>query len=150
MTIKLDLENALKDAMRNHDDLRRRTIRLALSSIKNAEIDKNATMDEAAILAIIHKEIKNRRETISDAEKGNRQDLITEAEAEIGVLQTFLPKGFSTDELISLAKTAIEEAGATKPADMGKVMKILMPRIQGRASGSEVSSVLSNLLAPKD
>lgn len=149
MTIKSDLETALKEAMREKNDIRRRTIRLALSSIKNAEIDKGSLLDDATMLSLIHKEIKNRRETISDAQKGNRADLIDESEAEIKILQEFLPQGLSQDELIAIAKTAIAETNAMGPSDMGKVMKVIMPRIQGRASGSEVSSVISNLLAAK-
>lgn len=150
MTIKSDLETSLKEAMREKNDIRRRTIRLALSSIKNAEIDKGSPLDETTILSLIYKEIKNRRETISDAKKGNRTDLIDEAEAEIKILQDFLPQGLSQEELIAIAKAAISETNAVGPSDMGKVMKAIMPRIQGRASGSEVSTVISNLLAPKD
>ncbi len=150
MTIKSDLETSLKEAMREKNDIRRRTIRLALSSIKNAEIDKGSPLDEATMLSLIHKEIKNRRETISDAQKGNRFDLIDETEAEIKILQEFLPQGLSRDELIAIANIAIDETNAVNPSDMGKVMKVVMPRIQGRASGSEVSAIISSLLSPKD
>jgi len=146
--IKQNLETALRDAMREKDDVRKRTIRLALSSIKNIEIDKGLVLDDPAVISIIQKEIKNRKETIQDAQKGGRQDLIDEAQAEIAVLQTFLPVGLSESELILLAKDAINEAGATGISDMGKVMKILVTRAQGRASGSEISAVVSKLLSP--
>jgi uncharacterized protein YqeY len=103
-------------------------------------------MDEAAYLAIIQKEIKSRRESIVDAERANRPEIITQAEQEITILQGYLPAAFSEEELESIAKTAISEAGATSIREMGQVMKILIPRLQGRATGDQASQVVRKLL----
>jgi hypothetical protein len=148
MTTKADLELALKDALRAGDDLRKSTIRMVIAAIKLAEAEKKGTViDEAAVHALIQKEIKARREAIADAEKLHRSDLIAAAEAEIGVLEGFLPKQLSADELEMLARQAVAEVGATSPKEMGAVMKVLMPRIQGRAAGNMVSQAVQKLLA---
>ncbi len=111
-----------------------------------AEIDRQVSLDEAAVLAILQKEIKIRREALEEARQANRPDLVAEAEAEITVVNAFLPQAFSADELKALAEAAIAEAGAASPADMGMVMKLLMPRIQGRAPGDQVSQLVRQLL----
>lgn len=146
METKQKLENALKDAMRAQNDVRRRTLRMALSSIKLAEVEKGGALDEAALMAILQKEIKSRRESIEDAQKAGRPDLVQASEDEIEVLYSFLPKPLTVDELNELALAAIQEVGATSPADMGKVMKVLMPRIQGKAPGDQVSQAVRQLL----
>ena len=146
MDIKSTFQSDLKDAMRSGDETRKSTLRMALSAMKLAEVEKNAQMDEAAYLAIIQKEIKARRESIADAEKANRPELITQAEAEIAILQAYLPAALSEEELENLAKDAIAEVGATSVREMGQVMKILMPRLQGRATGDQASQVVRRLL----
>jgi hypothetical protein len=97
-------------------------------------------------MAILHKEIKSRREAIADAEKAGRPDLIQAGEAEIAILEGFLPKGFSSEELDALARQAVTEAGATSIREMGAVMKLLMPRLQGRATGDQASQAVRKLL----
>jgi uncharacterized protein YqeY len=149
MQTKQALENALKDAMRERDEVRRRTLRMALASIKMAEIEKGTTLEDVNIASILQKEIKIRREAIQDAEKANRPDLIQDAQAEIAVLESFLPKGLSDDEIRQIILQAIQESNATTPADMGKVMKIVLPRIQGRAPNDKVSSMVRNALQPQ-
>jgi uncharacterized protein YqeY len=146
MEMKTQLNDALKEAMKSGDEVRKRTVRMALAAIKQVEIDRRITLDEAAVLTILHKEIKNRRESLEEANKAGRADLAAEAEAEIAVLQAFLPKGLDMQELRALAQAAIAETGAASPADMGKVMKVLMPRVAGRAPGDQVSQVLRDLL----
>jgi hypothetical protein len=146
MNIKQQLENDVKEAMRAKDELRKRALRSALSSIRLAEIEKGSALDDAALMAVMQKEIKSRHETIVDAERAGRADLAAEAQAEIGVLEGYLPKPFSTEELENLARLAIQEAGATSPTEMGQVMKILMPQLQGRATGNEASQVVRRLL----
>lgn len=146
MDIKSTLQADLKDAMRRGDEIRKSTLRMALTSIKLAEVEKGAHMDEAAYLAVIQKEIKARRESIADAEKANRPDLIPQSEQEIVVLQGYLPAAFSAEELEAMAKAAITEVGATSIREMGQVMKILMPRLQGRATGDQASQVVRKLL----
>lgn len=144
--MKLQLENALKDAMRSGDDLRKRTLRMALSAIRLAEVENKTPLDDTAIMAILHKEVKTRQESITDAQKANRPDLIEAAQAEIAVLEDFLPKQFSAQELEDLARQVIAEVGATEPRHMGQVMKLLLPRLQGRATGEQASQAVRKFL----
>lgn len=147
MNTKQQLENALKDAMRAGDDVRKSTLRLALSSIRLAEIDRGGELEESAVLAILQKEIKMRQESIADAQRAGRPDLEQAVEKEIAVLEIFLPAQLSPDELNELARQAIAEAGATSVRDMGQVMKLLMPRLQGRAAGDQASQAVRKLLS---
>jgi uncharacterized protein len=146
MNTKAQLEAALKDAMRSHDDLRKRTIRMVLSAVQFAEIERGSPLEEPAVVAIVQKEVKSRREAIEEAQRANRPDLVQASQAEIGVLEQFLPQQMSPAELESLARAAIAETGATSPQAMGQVMKVLMPRLQGRAPGDQVSAVVRRLL----
>jgi uncharacterized protein len=146
MEIKVQLEIALKEAMKAGDDVRKRTIRMVLAAVRQVEIDRQVTLDEGAVLAIIQKEIKTRKDAVEEARGANRLDIVTATEAEIVVLQAYLPQAVSADELRNLAQAAIAEAGAVSPADMGKVMKLLMPRLVGRAPGDQVSATVRQLL----
>jgi uncharacterized protein len=146
MNIKQQLENDVKEAMRAKDELRKRALRSALSSIRLAEIEKGSPLDDSALMAVLQKEIKSRQETIADAERAGRADMVAEAQAEISVLENYLPKPFTTEEMENLASLAIQEAGATSPKEMGQVMKILMPQLQGRATGNEASQIVRKLL----
>ena len=146
MSIKEQLTQGLKDAMRNRDELRKRTFRLAIAEIKNAEIDSRSELDEPAILAILQKEVKIRHETIEAAERAGRDDMIVEAKAEIRVLEEFLPQPLTIQEIEELAQKAIAETGATTPREMGSVMKHLVPEVQGRADGKTVSQIVRKLL----
>jgi hypothetical protein len=145
MSLKDELNNALKDAMRANDALRKMVLRGALSNIKLTEVD-SGELSEGDLLGIIQKEVKSRRESIADAEKAERDDLINNAEAEIAILEEFLPQGLSEAELKALVDEAIAEVGAASPADMGKVMGVLMPRIQGRADGGAASKLVRDAL----
>ncbi len=147
MDIKTQLTDAMKRAMKANDDVARRTTRMALAAIKQAEVDKQAPQDDAAVMSLLQKEIKSRREAIEEARKANRSDLIADNEAEIKVLEAFLPKAMDAGELKALAQAAIQETGAATPADMGKVMKALLPKIAGRAAGDQVSATVKELLA---
>jgi len=147
MDLKDRLTADLRDAMRAGDDLKKMTLRMALAAIKNAEIDARKDLEEPEVLAIVQKEVKNRRESIADAEKANRPDLVAGAEAEIAILGAYLPQELSDGELRELAQAAINESGASSPREMGEVMKVLMPRVQGRADGNQVSAVVRELLA---
>ena len=147
MNIKDQLQSDLKEAMRAGDTLRKNTLRMALSAIKLAEIEKNNPVDDPATLAIIHKEVKSRREAIADAQRANRPDLVQTAEQEISLLEQYLPKALDQAELEALARQAIQETGATSLKEMGQVMKLLMPRLQGRTTGDQASQVVRKLLA---
>ena len=147
MTIKQDLENALHDAMRSKNETALKTIRLVMSTAKLTEIEKGQPLDDNGLVSILQKEIKSRKESIADAEKANRPDLIAAATAEVQILETYLPKQMDPAELIELARAAIAEVSASTPADTGKVMKILIPRVQGKAAGDVISQTVRKLLA---
>ncbi len=146
MDLKSNLQSDLKDAMRHGDETRKSTLRMALTAIKLAEVEKNTHLDEAAYLAVIQKEIKARRETIADAERAHRPDLIPSAEQEIKILQCYLPAALSADELDALVKAAIAEVGATSIREMGQVMKVIVPQLQGRATNDQASQIVRRLL----
>ena len=136
----------MKDAMKSGDEVRKRTVRMALAAVKQAEVDKRIELDDAAVMNILQKEIKNRRESLEEAKKVNRVDLIEANEAEINVLQVFLPEAMPAEELRALVQDAITETGAASPADMGKVMKAVMPKVAGRAPNDMVSATVRELL----
>jgi uncharacterized protein YqeY len=146
MNTREQIESDFKEALRTGDKLRKRTLRLVLSSIKLMEIDQGKEIDEGETLAVIQKEIKSYRESIADAERADRPDLAADAEAEIEVLEVYLPQPLSQDEIEAMAKEAITDVGAASPKEMGKVMKVLMPQVQGRADGSQVSQIVRRLL----
>ncbi len=146
METKVQLEIALKEAMKAGDDVRKRTVRMVLAAVRQVEIDRQVKLDEAAVLAIIQKEIKTRKDAVEEARRANRPDIVAATEAEIVVLPAYLPQAVSADELQALVEAAIAEAGAAYPADMGKVMKLLMPRVAGRAPGDQVSAAVRQLL----
>jgi uncharacterized protein YqeY len=146
MSTKEKLENDLKAAIKSNDDLRKRTLRMALSSIRLSEIDQGKPLEEAQVQAVLQKEVKSRNESIADARRAGRPDLEQAAQDEIGVLEGYLPKQLSPEELDELARQAIAEVGATSPKEMGQVMKVLMPRLQGRATGNQASQAVKSLL----
>ena len=146
MSLKTQLYDSLKDAMKNGDEVRKRTVRMALAAVKQAEVDKRIELDDAAVISLIQKEVKNRRESLEEAKRANRADLVEANEAEIDVLQAFLPKAMPAEELRALVQAAIAETGAASPADMGKVMKTVMPRVAGRAPNDMVSATVRELL----
>jgi uncharacterized protein YqeY len=146
MSTKTDLEDALKAAIRSGDEARKRTVRMALTNIHLAEVDKGVPLDESGVQTLLLKEVKSQREAIADAERANRPDLIASAQQEIAILEGFLPKGMPPEELEALARQAIVDTGATSIKEMGQVMKVLMPRLQGRASGDQASQAVRRLL----
>jgi len=147
MDTKARLEQALKDALRARDTLRKETLRTALAEIKMAEVERQRPPTEAEVLALLQKQVKMRRETLEAAQKAGRDDLVARMEDVIRVLEAFLPQPLSEAELEALARDVIAEVGAQSPRDMGRVMKALMPRLQGRATGKQASEVVRRLLA---
>jgi uncharacterized protein len=147
MTIREALDSALKDALKSGDETRKNTIRLALAAIKQIEIDKRIKLDDVGTIPVLQKEVKNRRETILDAEKAGRPETIVALEKEIAILETFLPKEIDHDELMAIVKKAIAETGASTLTDMGKVMKLVIPQVQGRASGDTISKAVREILS---
>jgi len=146
MNAKEKLQKALKDAMRANDPVRKRTLRMALSAIQLAEVDTRKELDDSAVIAILQKEIKSREESIQDANKAGRPDLVDEAQAEMAILNEFLPEQLSPEELEAIVQETIQEVGASSMREMGEVMKVLIPRLQGRATGSQASQVVRKFL----
>jgi uncharacterized protein len=149
MGLKQELEKALHQAMRENDIASKRTIRLIMSNIKLSEIENRNPLDDAKITTLLQKEIKTKQESIADAKKGNRTDIISENEQDIEIIKKFLPKQLSDDEIETLVKSVIEELGATGMADMSNVIKNVLKRVQGSASGEKVSFFVKQELAKK-
>ena len=141
--IRTDLEQSL----RQKDQLRCSVLRLVLSSLHNAEIAQQKTLDDDGILIVIDKEAKMRRESIEAFEKGNRPDLVAKEKAELAILLEYLPEQMTREQIVAAAQKVISELGASSPKDKGKVMSQLMPQLRGKAQGQEVSDVVSELLS---
>jgi len=133
--------------MRSGDTVRKTTVRMALAAIKQAEVDRRVDLDEPAIIALLQKEVKNRTEALEEARKAERDDLVEANQAEIAVLEDFLPEAMSPDDLREIVKAAIAETGASAMSDMGKVMKVVLGKVAGRAPGGEVSAIVKELLS---
>ncbi len=146
MSIKNDLQEALKVALKSGQVLRKTTLRMALASIKNAEVEARGELDDDLILNLLQKEVKARQETIEGAEQAKRPDLISKAEEEIAILGEFLPQPLSQEELRTLVEKAITESGASSMSEIGKVMGVLMPLIRGKADGKEANQIVRELL----
>ncbi len=147
MSLKIRINDELKAAMRSGDAGRRDAIRLVLAAMKQREVDERKDLADADIVGIIDKMIKQRRESIVQFEKGGRQDLADKEKFELDVLQTYMPQALSEAEIDAALAAAIQETGAQGPADMGKVMAALKPRLAGRADMSQVSARVKARLA---
>ncbi len=147
MNTREKLNQALKAALRAGDRQRKDTLRMVMAAIKQAEVDGRKTLTEDEVLAILQKQVKSRRETLEAAQKAERADLAAEAEAEIAILQEFLPEPMDEAELQALVEAVIAETGAASMRDMGRVMKALLPRVAGRASSAQVSALVRKLLS---
>ncbi len=147
MDLKTQLSESMKAAMKSGDKVRKATLSMALAAIKQIEVDKRVALDDAAVIALLQKEIKNRREALEEAKKAERADLVEANEAEIKILEAFLPKAMPAEELRALVQAAIAETGASALSDMGKVMKIVMPKVAGRAPNDRISAAVKELLA---
>jgi len=145
--LKQKLMDDLKQAMRGGDKVRRSVIRLVMAAIKNAEIARQTALDDTDILGIIAKEVRQRRESIEAFRLGNRPDLVAQEEAELAILNEYLPKQMTREEIIVAARQVIEEVGAQGPGDKGKVMPKLIAQLKGRADGREINAVVTELLS---
>jgi uncharacterized protein YqeY len=146
-SLKEKLNNDLKQAMRDGDKVKRSVVRLVLAAIQNAEIAKQATLEDGDVLGIIAKEIRQHQESIDAFRAGNRQDLIDQEEAELKILQEYLPKQMTRDEVVAEAKKIIAEVGAQGPGDKGKVMPKIIAQLKGKADGREINAVVTELLS---
>ena len=149
MKLKDRIQEALTTAMKTKDEDTKRTLRLVMSAIKLVEVEERGELDDSRILSILQKEVKTREDSIQEASVAGRQDLIEQAQREIEILNQFLPKQMSSEELEQLAKDVIEETGASSMRDMGMVMNKLMPKLEGRASGQDASKAVRELLQNK-
>lgn len=145
------LQSEMKEALRAGDQVRLSVIRLLRSSIKNREIEKGKgrPLSEEELFQLIATAIKQRREAIEQYQKGHRQDLVDKEQKEMEILQGYLPRPLSRSELLDIIKKASSDAGVTDVKEMGKVMKVLMPQVVGRAEGSEVSQLVREVLDKK-
>ena len=146
MSLKLQINDAMKQAMRAKDKEKLGTIRLIQAEVKRVEVDERIEVEDERLLAILDKMIKQRRDSISQYEDAGRQELADIESAEIAVIQEFLPAALSEDEINQLILSAIASSGAQSMRDMGKVMGILKPQIQGRADAGVVSTQVKHAL----
>ena len=146
MTIEEQLADDLKQAMKSHDDVLRDVVRLMRAALKNAEIEKRGTLDEASVEAVLARMAKQYRDSIAIYRDAGRTDLSDKEEAELAVVMRYLPEQLGADEIASLARAAAEEVGAMGPGDRGKVMGKLMPQLKGRADGAVVNTVVGEIL----
>jgi uncharacterized protein YqeY len=147
MTLKERITEDMKTAMRSGEKERLATIRLALAAIKQREVDERIVLEDSQVLAVLEKMIKQRREAITQFEAGGRADLVAKENAEIAVLQPYLPAQMSEAELDALIASAIGSSGATSVKDMGKVMALVKPKAAGRADMGAVSARIKQKLA---
>lgn len=146
MTLLDRFSGDLKESLKSGNSTRSSVIRLLKSTIKYREIEKKAPLTDDEIVDVIMSGIKQRRESIEQFNKGGRSDLVKKESDEIEILQAYLPKPLTDEELTGEIRTVIKEVGATSAKDMGKVMKALMPRVKGRAEGTKVSSIVKELM----
>jgi hypothetical protein len=146
MSKKKELEDALKASLKANDTVRKNTLRLVLTSIKEAEVREQTELDDAAIVTILQKEVKSRQETQDEAKGAGRDDLAEAAQAEIEVLESYLPQQMDDAELEGIIDAAIAETGASAVSDMGNVMKAVLPKVGGRADGGRVSQIVRQKL----
>jgi len=145
--LKQKLSDDLKQALRSGDKVRRSVIRLVMAAINNAEIARQATLNDTDILGVIAKEVRQRQESIDAFRKGNRQDLVAQEEAEMAVLKEYLPRQMTREEIIAAARQVITEVEAKGPGDKGKVMSKLIAQLKGKADGREINAVVTELLS---
>jgi uncharacterized protein YqeY len=146
ISLKQRITDDMKAAMRAGEKERLGTIRLILAAIKQVEVDTRKELDDTAVLAILDKMVKQRRESISQYDKAGRDELSAKEQAEIEIIQAYLPEPLGDDEIDALISTAIDETDAASLRDMGKVMGLLKPRLQGRADMGTVSAKIKQRL----
>ena len=146
MALKDQLMTDMKEAMKAHDKDRLAVIRMVRGAVRQQEIDGKKELEDSDVIAVISKEVKMRRDSIEEFNKGGRQDLVEKTQAEIDILMPYLPAQLSEDEVRELVKAAVEATGAKTQKDMGKVMGKLMPKVKGRADGKMVNNIVRSML----
>ncbi|WP_024620437.1 GatB/YqeY domain-containing protein [Metaclostridioides mangenotii] len=146
MSLKQKLQEDLKSSMKNKDTVRKSVVTLIRASIKQYEVDNRVELDDDAIIDIVAKQMKQRRDSLVEFKKAEREDLVEETEAEIEVLKEYLPQQLSEEEIEDIVKASISEVGATSMKDMGKIMSVIQPKIKGRADGKLVNELVKKNL----
>lgn len=146
MSLTERLNNDMKQAMKDKDKVRLSVIRMVRTAIKNAEIDQQRTLSDDEVIAVLNREMKQRRDSLQAFESAGRQDLVEEVKQEIQVLIDYLPAQMSEDEIRAVVREVIAEVGAAGKSDMGKVMSALMPKVKGRADGKLVNQIVGQEL----
>lgn len=141
-TLKEKIQADLADAMRNREEIRKSALRMLIAAIKNTEIDQGKTLDDDAVVTVIQKQVKQRRESIIEFQKGNRMDLVERESAEAKVLEGYLPEQATPEEIEAAAVKVIAETGASGPRDIGKVMPVLTRQFAGRADGRAINEIV--------
>lgn len=167
MALKGNIRENLKEAVKNREELKSSVLRLLLAAIFNKEkekryklskekpelsgeeLEEESQLNDEEVIEVISSEVKKRKESILEFEKGKREDLVEKEKKELDILQKYLPEQLSEEELQKLAKEAIDKTGAKEIKDMGKVMQEVMPKVKGKADGSLVSRIVKDLLIPK-
>jgi uncharacterized protein len=144
------LQAELKDAMRDRDELRRDTLRMAISAAYNVEKEARRPLTDDELVGVLAREVKTRRESVDAYEKAGRVDLAARERSEVGILAGFLPQQLDEEEIVELVRQAIAEVGATSARDIGRVMGVLASRTRGRAPGKVVSGIVARELARTD
>ena len=147
MSLQERLQEDLRDAMRQKDELRRTTLRMIRSAVQYEEIALQKQLDDAAVLKILASQVRQHQESITEFRRGNRADLVEREEAELSIIRQYMPQQLSHEEITQMARDVIAKIGAQGPSDMGKVMGQLMPQVRGKADGAQVSQVVAQLLA---
>jgi len=146
MSLKERLSDEMKSAMKNRDKLRLSTIRMVISAVKNKEIEKGGELDDSEVEDLIAKAVKQRRDSAEQYRNGDRIELAEKEEAEIVILNAYLPQQMGEEQIRGLVRAVVEEAGATSIKEMGKVMGLLMPKVKGKADGSAVNKIVKEIL----
>ena len=147
MNLREKLNEDIKAAMKAREQDRLNALRLMLSAVKQREVDERITLDDAGVVAVVEKMIKQRKDSISQYEKAARQDLADKEKFEIGVIEAYLPHQLGQDEIDAAISDAIQATGAKSPADMGKVMGVVKPKLAGRADMGKVSALVKTKLS---
>ena len=147
MNLKERINEDMKSAMRAKDAARLSAIRMLLAAVKQKEVDERVELDDAAVLAVLEKMVKQRKDSVSQYEAAHREDLAAVERAEIAVIDAYLPAKLGEAEILAAIEAAIGETGASGPADMGKLMGVLKPRLAGQADMGVVSALIKKKLA---
>jgi len=147
-TLRERIQSDLHDAMRARDEIRKSTLRMLTAAVKNADIEARSPLDDAGVVVVAQKQVKQRRESILEFEKGGRADLVAREQAELEIIQGYLPQQAERSEVEAAARRVIAESGAATQRDIGKVMPVLTREFAGRADGRMINEIVRSLLPP--